>query len=135
MGKYIWRNTSALSPVLSHWRGGRVDTSGFNVARPPMAQLGMAARPAFARSGFRQTLSNLFSQMLASGWLDVEPLALPIEFYRRDLGIIEEPRLAEVTLQHALQASGMLINESWCEFFVDQRASVGGSCGRDGAFS
>ena len=62
-------------------------------------------------------------------------LGAPYRVYRRAFKIIEKPRRAEVTLQHAFQTSGMPINESWCKFFVDQRASVGVSYGRAEAFS
>ena len=62
-------------------------------------------------------------------------LGAPYRVYRRAFKIIEEPRPAEATLQHAFRTSGMLINESRCKFFVDQRASVGVSYGRAEAFS
>jgi uncharacterized protein len=81
-----------------------------------------------------QTLANLFSQVFGSGWchgqISVvwhagEPLVLPIAFYRRAFAIIADLKPAGLTVQHAFQTNGMLINESWCEFFGEHEVDVG----------
>ncbi len=81
-----------------------------------------------------QTLSNLFSQVFASGWVDGgvsvvwhagEPLVLPVEFYRRAFTTIEELRPAGLVVQHAFQTNGTLITETWCEFFAEQQVNLG----------
>ena len=75
-----------------------------------------------------ETLSNLFSQVFASGWvrdcLSVvwhagEPLVLPVEFYRNAFRTIEALKPAELMVAHSFQTNGTLIDEAWCEFFAE----------------
>jgi uncharacterized protein len=81
-----------------------------------------------------KTLSNLFSQVFASGWvrdcLSVvwhagEPLVLPVEFYRNTFRAIEALKPAELTVAHSFQTNGTLIDEAWCDFFAEQHVNVG----------
>lgn len=80
------------------------------------------------------TLANLFSQVFASGWLKDElsvvwhagePMVLPIEFYRRAFRLIEGLKPADVTVTHAFQTNGTLIDDAWCAFFANAKVSVG----------
>ena len=81
-----------------------------------------------------ETLSNLFSQVFASGWvrdcLSVvwhagEPLVLPVEFYRNAFRTIEALKPAELTVAHSFQTNGTLIDEAWCKFFAEQNVNLG----------
>ena len=81
-----------------------------------------------------QTLINLFSQVFASGWLDDclpvvwhagEPLVLRPEFYRNAFRTIDRLKPAGVTVSHAFQTNGMLIDEAWCAFFAEEKVNVG----------
>jgi uncharacterized protein len=81
-----------------------------------------------------ETLSNLFSQVFASGWtgdrLSVvwhagEPMVLPIEFYREAFRMIDRLKPAELKVAHSFQTNGTLIDEAWCGFFADKRVGVG----------
>ena len=81
-----------------------------------------------------ETLSNLFSQVFASGWvrdcLSVvwhagEPLVLPIEFYRNAFRAIEGLKPAELTVAHSFQTNGTLIDEAWCDFFAAHHVNIG----------
>jgi uncharacterized protein len=81
-----------------------------------------------------ETLSNLFSQVFASGWtgdrLSVvwhagEPMVLPIEFYREAFCMIDRLKPAELKVAHSFQTNGTLIDEAWCGFFADKRVGVG----------
>jgi uncharacterized protein len=80
------------------------------------------------------TLTNLFSQVFASGWVQDclpvvwhagEPLVLPVEFYRDAFRMIDRLKPADLTVTHAFQTNGTLINDKWCAFFVDERVNVG----------
>jgi uncharacterized protein len=80
------------------------------------------------------TLVNLFTQVFASGWVEGavsvvwhagEPLVLPVEFYRRAFALVEELKPPKLTLTHSFQTNGTLIDESWCAFFAEHRATVG----------
>ena len=81
-----------------------------------------------------ETIANLFSQVFASGWardgLSVvwhagEPLVLPVDFYRRAFRLIAELKPSELTLTHAFQTNGTLIDDAWCRFFAEEHVSVG----------
>ncbi len=80
------------------------------------------------------TLVNLFSQVFASGWVHDgvsvvwhagEPLVLPVDFYRRAFRLIDELKPPALTLTHAFQTNGTLIDDAWCAFFAEQRVNVG----------
>jgi uncharacterized protein len=81
-----------------------------------------------------ETLSNLFSQVFASGWtgdcLSVvwhagEPMVLPIKFYREAFRMIDGLKPAELEVAHSFQTNGTLIDDAWCGFFADERVGVG----------
>ena len=80
------------------------------------------------------TLSNLFSQVFASGWAQDglivvwhagEPLVLPVEFYRRAFALIDRLKPPELVLTHAFQTNGTLIDDAWCAFFAEYQVGVG----------
>jgi uncharacterized protein len=81
-----------------------------------------------------KTLSNLFSQVFASGWvrdcLSVvwhagEPMVLPIGFYRDAFRMIDRLKPAELRVAHSFQTNGTLINEQWCNFFAEEHVNLG----------
>src|SRR5258708_26587104 len=68
------------------------------------------------------TLTNLFSQVFASGWaadgLAVvwhagEPLVLPPEFYRRAFRLIDGIKPPELHLTHSFQTNVTLVDDDW----------------------
>jgi uncharacterized protein len=80
------------------------------------------------------TIANLFSQVFESGWaqdgLSVvwhagEPMVLPIDFYRRAFRLIDGLKPSELSLTHAFQTNGTLIDDAWCEFFTAEHVNVG----------
>jgi uncharacterized protein len=80
------------------------------------------------------TLTNLFSQVFASGWAQDgvtvvwhagEPTVLPIDFYRRAFQLIDAIKPPELLLTHSFQTNGTLIDDAWCGFFTERRVSVG----------
>jgi uncharacterized protein len=80
------------------------------------------------------TLSNLFSQVFASGWvrdgLSVvwhagEPMVLPISFYRHAFKMIGALKPAGLEVSHSFQTNGTLIDQAWCEFFADEHVNLG----------
>jgi uncharacterized protein len=81
-----------------------------------------------------QTLSNLFSQVFASGWvgdcLSVvwhagEPMVLPIAFYRNAFRMIDALKPTELPVTHSFQTNGTLIDEAWCDFFAEEHVNLG----------
>ena len=82
----------------------------------------------------RATLLNLFSQVFQSGWarnpLTViwhagEPMVMPIGFYRDAFELVAQLKPADLSLTHAFQTNGTLIDDDWCEFLLAARINVG----------
>jgi uncharacterized protein len=82
----------------------------------------------------RETLSNLFSQVFASGWVGEclsvvwhsgEPMVLPIAFYQAAFQMIDRLKPANLTVAHSFQTNGTLIDEDWCAFFADHHVNLG----------
>jgi uncharacterized protein len=82
----------------------------------------------------RETLANLFSQVFASGWVDGflsvvwhagEPMVLPIEFYREAFRIVDALKPAGVSIGHSFQTNGMLIDDAWCDFLIEEDVGIG----------
>jgi uncharacterized protein len=82
----------------------------------------------------RETLSNLFSQIFASGWvhdcLSVvwhagEPMVLPIGFYRDAFQTIDALKPAGVSVRHSFQTNGTLIDDAWCDFMIEADINIG----------
>jgi uncharacterized protein len=80
------------------------------------------------------TLTRLFSQVFASGWVEDgvtvvwhagEPLVLPVAFYRRAFALIDELKPAGVKLGHSFQTNGTLIDDAWCDFLRREDVAVG----------
>jgi uncharacterized protein len=80
------------------------------------------------------TLSNLFSQVFASGWtgegLSVvwhagEPMVLPVDFYRRAFRLIDGLKPPGIEISHSFQTNGTLIDDDWCGFFAEEHVNVG----------
>jgi uncharacterized protein len=81
-----------------------------------------------------ETLSNLFSEVFASGWVDGflsvvwhagEPMVLPIEFYREAFRIVDALKPAGVLVGHSFQTNGMLIDDAWCDFLSEEDVGIG----------
>jgi uncharacterized protein len=82
----------------------------------------------------KETLSNLFSEVFASGWardcLSVvwhagEPTVLPVEFYRDAFRTIAALKPAGISISHSFQTNGMLIDDAWCDFLLAEEVGVG----------
>ena len=80
------------------------------------------------------TLANLFTQVFASGWLEDslsvvwhagEPMVVPIGFYRDAFQLIDRAKPRELTVTHAFQTNGTLIDDAWCEFFAEAHVNLG----------
>ncbi len=82
----------------------------------------------------KETLSNLFTEVFASGWvrdcLSVvwhagEPMVLPVEFYRDAFRTIGKLKPAGISISHSFQTNGMLIDDAWCDFLLAEQVGIG----------
>jgi uncharacterized protein len=82
----------------------------------------------------QSTVERLFTELFASGWAAAEltviwhagePLVVPTGFYREAFATIERLRPSSVTVRHAFQTNGMLIDTDWCALFREWSVGVG----------
>src|SRR5271166_59 len=82
----------------------------------------------------KETLSNLFSEVFASGWIHDclsvvwhagEPMVLPPGFYRDAFRAIDALKPTGVSVSHSFQTNGTLIDDAWCDFLVEEEVGVG----------
>lgn len=81
-----------------------------------------------------ETLSNLFSEVFASGWVQDllsvvwhagEPMVLPTSFYRDAFRIIDALKPAGVSVSHSFQTNGTLIDDAWCDLLIEKDVGIG----------
>jgi uncharacterized protein len=81
-----------------------------------------------------ETLTSLFSQVFASGWVEGalsvvwhagEPMVLPISFYRDAFRNIDRLKPAGLSVMHSFQTNGTLIDDDWCSFFTKEQVNLG----------
>lgn len=58
-------------------------------------------------------------------WHAGEPLVVAADWYRAAFGAVDEMSPATGRLPHAIQTNGMLINEEWCDLFLEFGVRVG----------
>jgi uncharacterized protein len=82
----------------------------------------------------QSTVANLFSKVFGSGWAAPqitviwhagEPLAVPVAFYREAFATIERLCPEGIAVKHSFQTNGMLINQEWCDLFIECGVEVG----------
>ncbi len=80
------------------------------------------------------TIEKVFSGLFSSGWVGNElyvawhggePLVLPMDYYEQAFRVVADHTPAHVTVEHAFQTNGMLIDDAWCAFFKRHKATVG----------
>jgi uncharacterized protein len=52
-------------------------------------------------------------------------MVLPIAFYRDAFRMIDCLKPADLPLAHSFQTNGTLINEVWCDFFIEEKVNLG----------
>lgn len=81
-----------------------------------------------------ETIAAAFDKLFASGWVDRaitavwhagEPLVLPPGYYRDAFQLIADRTPDGVQVRHAVQTNGMLINDDWCDLFLEWDVEVG----------
>jgi uncharacterized protein len=50
---------------------------------------------------------------------------MPLVLYRDAFRLIERLKPAQLAVAHSFQTNGTLIDETWCEFFADERVNIG----------
>jgi uncharacterized protein len=58
-------------------------------------------------------------------WHAGEPLVLPVNWYREAFAAASQGAPPGTALAHAIQTNAMLLNEEWCEFFLQNSIRLG----------
>lgn len=75
---------------------------------------------------FRNLLgSGFLGSELTCIWHAGEPLAVPRAFYEEAFRTADSIVGSQTTIHHSIQTNGILINDTWCEFFRTHQVRVG----------
>lgn len=69
--------------------------------------------------------AGLPSEVLSIVWHAGEPLVVSREWYRKAISIMHRHCRDGVSLVHNIQTNGVLVDDAWCEFFLDHQIRVG----------
>jgi uncharacterized protein len=80
------------------------------------------------------TLNRVFQFVFSSGiveqgftvvWHAGEPMVLPISYYERAIEIAGAHNPGGLQVRHSFQTNGVLIDDTWCDFFKEHQVNVG----------
>jgi uncharacterized protein len=80
------------------------------------------------------TLNHVFQSVFSSGiveqgftvvWHAGEPMVLPISYYERAIEIAGAHNPGGLQVRHSFQTNGVLIDDTWCDFFKEHQVNVG----------
>jgi uncharacterized protein len=58
-------------------------------------------------------------------WQGGEPTLMGLDFYRKAMALEEKYRRPEMTFLNTMQTNGTLLDDEWCEFFVEHDFLIG----------
>jgi uncharacterized protein len=69
--------------------------------------------------------SGLVSDQLSVAWHAGEPLTVGVDFYRRAFECIDAVVDGRYPVRHSIQTNAILINQEWCDLFMERGVKVG----------
>ena len=69
--------------------------------------------------------SGLAAENLTIIWHAGEPLVMPIDFYRNAVALYKRYAPPEITVSNSIQTNAVLINQQWCDFFIQHNFRIG----------
>lgn len=72
----------------------------------------------------REYIESNETQVITFAWHGGEPLLAGLEFYQRSL-LYQQKYKGDKQIDNVIQTNGLLLNEAWCDFFVENRFLVG----------
>ncbi|HMD29849.1 MAG TPA: anaerobic sulfatase maturase [Steroidobacteraceae bacterium] len=81
--------------------------------------------PATLETYIRQLLESHRDPQVTVAWQGGEPTLMKVEFFRRSIELVERYRRPGQVVLHTFQTNGMLLDDEWCEFFVEHKFLVG----------
>jgi uncharacterized protein len=81
-----------------------------------------------------ETVEQIFQKFFASPfvadrvscvWHAGEPMVLPVDFYRQAFALQEKWNKQGITIINSFQTNGTLIDQQWCDFFLEHGMRIG----------
>lgn len=69
--------------------------------------------------------SSLVSERLEFLWHAGEPLTVGLQYFRTATELSERHNIHNIEIQHTIQTNGVLIDDDWCDFFLEKNYCVG----------
>lgn len=64
----------------------------------------------------RQCIEAQAGDVVTIAWQGGEPMLMGLDFYRRAVALAQQYARPGVTVEHAIQTNGALLDDAWCEF-------------------
>jgi uncharacterized protein len=73
----------------------------------------------------RQLIEGHRSPEVTVAWQGGEPTLMGLDFYRRAIELQDKYRKPGMTFENTMQTNGTLLDDEWCEFFVEHNFLIG----------
>ena len=73
----------------------------------------------------RQLLESQRAPEVTIAWQGGEPTLMGLDFFKRAMDYVTHYTRPGVTVGHTMQTNGTLLNEAWCEFFLEHHFLIG----------
>lgn len=73
----------------------------------------------------RQLIAAHRTPQVTVAWQGGEPTLMGVDFYRRAIAYQEQYRRPGMTFENTMQTNGTLLNDEWCEFFLENDFLIG----------
>jgi uncharacterized protein len=73
----------------------------------------------------RQVIESQDGPQVTIAWQGGEPTMMGVDFFRRAVKLIERYRRPGTNIEHTIQTNGTLLDDEWCDFFLDNDVLVG----------
>jgi uncharacterized protein len=73
----------------------------------------------------RQLIAAHRTSEVTVAWQGGEPTLMGVDFYRRAIAYQEKYRRPGMTFENTMQTNGTLLDDEWCEFFVENNFLIG----------
>ena len=69
--------------------------------------------------------SGLVSDRFTLVWHAGEPLTVGVGYFKEAVKIVSEVVGDSATVRHSIQTNGVLIDDDWCDFFIERKVNIG----------
>jgi uncharacterized protein len=73
----------------------------------------------------RQLIESQRAPEVTIAWQGGEPTLMGLDFFKRAMDYVTQYARPGVAVQHTMQTNGILLNETWCEFFREHNFLIG----------